>query len=63
MVMTLAVPSDYAVMMMKEEGLIVPAHVNKMPNFKCVHPDHIDVYFDKAASTGPLAMGHNGHQS
>ena len=57
----LAVPSDYAVMMMKEEGLIVPAHVNKMPNFKYVHPDHVDVYFDKGREYGaPWQWGTTG---
>lgn len=57
----LAVPSDYAVMMMKEEGLIVPANVNKMPNFKYVHPDHIDVYFDKGREYGaPWQWGTTG---
>lgn len=42
----LAVPSDYMVKIMIEEGLLQKAFPNKMENFKNVDPRWVDVYFD-----------------
>lgn len=57
----LAVPSDYMVEIMREEGLIQPAHVNEMPNFKYVKPEFVDVYFDPGRVYGaPWLYGTTG---
>ena len=42
----LTVPSDFMVQIMIEEGLIQKAGVNQMPNFKHLHPDFRNLYFD-----------------
>ena len=57
----LSVPSDYMVQIMRDEGLIQKAGVNQMPNFKHVHADHVDVYFDKGREYGaPWQWGTTG---
>lgn len=57
----LSVPSDYMVKIMREEGLIQPAHVNEMPNFKYVKPEFVDVYFDPGRVYGaPWLFGSTG---
>lgn len=57
----LAVPSDYMVQIMRDEGLIQKAGVNKMPNFKNVKPEHVDVYFDPGREYGaPWQFGSTG---
>ena len=42
----LAVPSDFMVQIMIDEGLIEKAYPNKMENFKNIAPDQVDVYWD-----------------
>ena len=57
----LSVPSDYMVKIMREEGLIQPAHVNEMPNFEYVKPEFVDVYFDPGRVYGaPWLFGSTG---
>jgi len=41
-----AVPSDYMVAILKQEGLLEKSEPNKMSNFKNMEPDWIDVYWD-----------------
>lgn len=57
----LAVPSDYMVKIMIEEGLIQKAFVNKMPNFKYMKKEFVDVYFDPGREYGaPWQWGTTG---
>lgn len=57
----LAVPSDYMVSVMQEEGLIQPANANEMPNFKHVKPEFVDVYFDSGrVYSAPWLYGSTG---
>lgn len=57
----LSVPSDYMVKIMIDEGLIQKANVNKMPNFKNVDPNHVNVYFDPGREYGaPWQYGSTG---
>lgn len=41
-----AVPGDYMVAILIREGLLEKTEPNKMPNFKNIEPDWIDVYWD-----------------
>ncbi len=43
----IAVPSDYMVKIMIEEGLLLETKPNAMPNFKNMEQGFVDVYFDK----------------
>jgi spermidine/putrescine transport system substrate-binding protein len=57
----LAVPSDFMVKIMIDEGLIQPAGVNEMENFKNVKQEHVDVYFDPGRVYGaPWQFGSTG---
>ncbi len=42
-----AVPGDYMVAIMIEEGLLEEVNASEMANFKHMKPDFIDVYYDK----------------
>jgi spermidine/putrescine transport system substrate-binding protein len=42
----IVVPSDYAVKIMIEEGMLAKTEPNKMANFKNINPKFIDVYWD-----------------
>ena len=42
-----AVPSDYMVKVLTEEGMLARVEPNQMPNFKNVPPEWVDVYWDK----------------
>jgi spermidine/putrescine transport system substrate-binding protein len=41
-----AVPSEYAISKMKEEGLLVPLDHSKLPNLKYINPRFLDLSFD-----------------
>ena len=43
----IVVPSDYAVKIMIEEGLLAETRPNEMPNYKYVRPEAADVYWDR----------------
>lgn len=45
-----AVPGDYMVAIMIKEGLLEKIDANKLPNFKNVKKDLVDVYFDPGRS-------------
>lgn len=42
----IAVPGDYMVAILIQEGLLEKVEPNKMPNFKNMDPDWVDVYWD-----------------
>jgi spermidine/putrescine transport system substrate-binding protein len=42
----IAVPGDYMVAILIEEGLLEKVEPNKLENFKHMNPDWVDVYFD-----------------
>ena len=57
----LAVPSDYMVKIMIEEGLIQEAGVNQLENFKHLDPKWLDVYFDPGRKySAPWQWGSTG---
>lgn len=57
----LAVPSDYMVKIMIEEGLIQEAGVDEMENFKNIDPKWVDVYFDPGRKySAPWQWGSTG---
>ncbi len=57
----LAVPSDFMVQVMADEGLIQKAYPNKMENFKHMDPQWVDVYFDPGREYGvPWQWGTTG---
>jgi len=41
-----AVPSEYAIEMMKEEGLLIPLDHSKLPNLANIDPHYLDMPFD-----------------
>lgn len=42
-----AMPSDYTVKIMVDEGMLAKAEPASMPNFKNLRPDMVDVYWDE----------------
>ncbi len=54
----IVVPSDYAVMIMKSEGLLEETNPNEMENFKNMKPELIDHYYDEGRHyTVPWQIG------
>lgn len=54
----IVVPSDYAVEIMKKEGLLEATEPNKMENFKNIKPEMVNLYYDEGRRyTVPWQIG------
>jgi spermidine/putrescine transport system substrate-binding protein len=55
------VPSDYAVKIMVQDGLLAPIDKGLLPNFEHIDPTHLNLYFDpENAYTVPYFWGTTG---
>ena len=53
----IAIPSEYAIEMMKENDLLLPIDHSKIPNFKNIDPYFLDLSFDPKNKYSSLIFG------